>query len=40
MSGAFLVGFGLLLLTNNLGEVSGAIQELMQDAGLGRLANI
>src|SRR5687767_8407045 len=40
VSGAFLVAFGLLLLTNNLGEVSGAIQRFMQDAGLGRLANI
>ena len=40
VSGAFLVAFGLLLLTNNLGEVSGAIQEFMQDVGLGRLANI
>jgi cytochrome c-type biogenesis protein len=40
VSGAFLVGFGLLLLTNNLGEVSGSIQRFLEDAGLGRLANI
>ena len=40
VSGAFLVGFGVLLLTNELGEVSGAIQRFMQDIGLGRLANI
>jgi cytochrome c-type biogenesis protein len=40
VSGGFLIGFGTLLLTNNLGEVSGAIQRFMQDAGLGRLANI
>ena len=40
ISGAFLVGFGLLLLTNNLGEVSGAIQRFMQSVGLERLANI
>ena len=40
VSGAFLVGFGVLLLTNNLGEVSGTIQRFMQDVGLGRLANI
>jgi cytochrome c-type biogenesis protein len=40
VSGAFLVGFGFLLLTSNLGEVSGAIQRFLEDAGLGRLANI
>jgi cytochrome c-type biogenesis protein len=40
VSGAFLVGFGVLLLTNRLGQVSGSIQAFMEDIGLGRLANI
>lgn len=40
VSGAFLVGFGFLLLTNQLGQVSGAIQDFMQDIGLDRLAEI
>jgi cytochrome c-type biogenesis protein len=40
VSGAFLVGFGVLLLTNQLGQVSGAIQDFMQDIGLDRLAEI
>jgi cytochrome c-type biogenesis protein len=39
-SGAFLVGFGLLLLTNRLGPVSGAIRGFLEDVGLDRLANI
>jgi cytochrome c-type biogenesis protein len=39
-SGAFLVGFGLLLLTNKLGAVSGAIQRFLEDIGLDGLANI
>ena len=40
VSGAFLVIFGVLLLTNQLGQVSGAIQRFMEDIGLSRLANI
>ncbi|HET9442752.1 MAG TPA: cytochrome c biogenesis protein CcdA [Acidimicrobiales bacterium] len=40
VSGAFLVAFGLLLLTNRLGQLSGVVQRFMEDAGLGRLANI
>ena len=40
VSGAFLVGFGLLLVTNQLGPVAGTMQRFMQDNGLGRLANI
>jgi len=40
ISGAFLVVFGLLLLTNKLGIVAGQMQEVMQSLGLGRLANI
>ena len=40
VSGAFLVGFGVLLLTNQLGQVSGAIQRFMEDIGLERLAQI
>jgi cytochrome c-type biogenesis protein len=40
VSGAFLVGFGFLLLTNQLGQVSGTIQRFMQDIGLDRLAEI
>ena len=40
VSGAFLVVFGVLLLTNHLGQVSGAIQRFMEDIGLSRLANI
>jgi cytochrome c-type biogenesis protein len=38
--GAFLVAFGLLLLTNRLGPMSAAIQRLLEDVGLGRLARI
>ena len=40
VSGSFLVIFGVLLLTNQLGQVSGSIQRFMQDIGLSRLANI
>ncbi len=40
VSGTFLVAFGILLLTNRLGQMSGAIQRFMVDIGLGRLANI
>jgi cytochrome c-type biogenesis protein len=40
VSGAFLVAFGLLLLTNRLGPMSAAIQRLLEDVGLGRLARI
>lgn len=39
-SGSFLVVFGVLLLTNRLGPLAGSMQRLMQDIGLGRLANI
>ncbi len=40
VSGSFLVVFGVLLLTNRLGPLAGAMQRFMQDIGLGRLANI
>ncbi|HVF31782.1 MAG TPA: cytochrome c biogenesis protein CcdA [Acidimicrobiales bacterium] len=40
VSGAFLVGFGVLLLTNRLGPVSGEIQAFLERIGLSRLANI
>jgi cytochrome c-type biogenesis protein len=40
VSGTFLVVFGLLLLTNRIGQMSGAIRDFMQDVGLGRLAEI
>jgi cytochrome c-type biogenesis protein len=39
-SGAFLVVFGLLLLTSKLGPLAGEMQQLMRSLGLGRLANI
>lgn len=39
-SGTFLVLFGVLLLTNRLGRLSSDLVRLMQDNGLGRLANI
>jgi cytochrome c-type biogenesis protein len=39
-SGAFLVAFGVLLLTNKLGPVAGEMQQVMRALGLGRLANI
>jgi len=39
-SGAFLVVFGLLLLTNHLSELSIRLVHLMDDLGLTRLANI
>ncbi len=39
-SGAFLVVFGILLLTNRLGRLSSDLVRLMEGAGLGRLANI
>ncbi|HUP85330.1 MAG TPA: cytochrome c biogenesis protein CcdA [Acidimicrobiales bacterium] len=40
VSGAFLVGFGLLLFTDNLTEVSGLLRRFLEDHGLERLANI
>jgi cytochrome c-type biogenesis protein len=40
VAGSFLVGFGLLLLTNNLGEVSGAIGRFLDAIGLDRLVTI
>lgn len=40
VSGAFLVAFGFLLLTNQLGPLAGTVQRFMQDVGLGRLAQI
>ena len=40
VSGALLVSFGLLLLTNRLGRVSAAIIEVMEAIGLGRLTAI
>jgi cytochrome c-type biogenesis protein len=40
VSGSFLVVFGLLLFTNNLGDVSLAIQNFLEDIGLDGLANI
>ncbi len=40
VSGSFLVAFGVLLLTNKLGPLAGAMQRFMQDIGLERLANI
>ncbi len=40
VSGAFLVLFGVMLLTNKLGLISGSLIRLMEAAGLDRLANI
>ena len=40
VSGAVLVGFGLLLLTNQVGQVSGWILEAMDDLGLDFLTRI
>jgi cytochrome c-type biogenesis protein len=40
VSGGFLVVFGVLLLTNRLGEISIRLVRLMEDLGLTRLANI
>lgn len=40
VSGAVLVGFGLLLLTNRVGRVSGRIIEVMDDLGLDFLTRI
>ena len=40
VSGALLVGFGVLLLTNRLGRVAVVIIELMEAIGLGRLTAI
>jgi cytochrome c-type biogenesis protein len=40
VSGGFLVVFGLLLLTNRLGDISIRLVKLMEDLGLSRLANI
>ena len=40
VSGTFLVGFGLLLFTNNLGDVSAAIQRFLDAIGLDRLVTI
>jgi cytochrome c-type biogenesis protein len=40
VSGAVLVGFGLLLLTNQVGEVSGRLLEVMDDVGLDFLTRI
>jgi cytochrome c-type biogenesis protein len=40
VAGTFLVLFGLLLLSNDLGAVSTAIQRFLDDIGLGRLARI
>jgi cytochrome c-type biogenesis protein len=39
-SGAFLVVFGLLLLTNHLGDVSLAVQHFLDAIGLDRLVTI
>ena len=40
VSGSFLVLFGLLLFTNNLGDVSLAIQHFLDSIGLDRLVTI
>ena len=40
VSGAVLVGFGVLLLTNQVGQVSGRILEVMDDLGLDFLTRI
>jgi cytochrome c-type biogenesis protein len=40
VSGSFLVVFGVLLFTNNLGEVSLAIQNFLDAVGLDRLVTI
>jgi cytochrome c-type biogenesis protein len=40
VSGSFLVVFGLLLFTNNLGDVSAAIQRFLDGVGLDRLVTI
>ena len=40
VSGSFLVVFGVLLFTNNLGAVSAGIQRFLEDVGLDGLANI
>lgn len=40
VSGAVLVGFGVLLLTNQVGQVSGHIVEVMDDLGLDFLTRI
>ena len=40
VSGAVLVGFGLLLLTNRVGQVSGRLLEVMDDVGLDFLTRI
>jgi cytochrome c-type biogenesis protein len=40
VSGAVLVGFGLLLVTNQVGQVSGRLLEVMDDLGLDFLTRI
>ena len=40
VSGAVLVGFGLLLVTNQVGQVSGHLLEVMDDLGLDFLTRI
>lgn len=40
VSGAVLIGFGLLLLTNQVGQVSGWLLEAMDDMGLDFLTRI
>ena len=40
VAGSFLVVFGVLLLTNRLGQFAGDLQELMRSLGLKRLAEI
>jgi cytochrome c-type biogenesis protein len=38
VAGLLLIGFGLLLLTDNVGWVSNHISNLLDDVGLGRLS--